>query len=138
MASHTVNGERVNDVQPGSRGFTLIELMVVMSVIALLLTIVVPRYFKGVDRAREAVLKEDLNQMRGAIDQFFADRGVYPSSLDELVERDYVRRIPEDPITESKTTWVIVAPRNADLSGVFDVKSGAPGVALDGSVYSDW
>ena len=81
---------------------------------------------------------EDLNRMRVAIDQFYADRGVYPSSLDDLVERDYVRRIPEDPITESKTTWVIVPPREAGLSGVFDVKSGAPGSARDGTAYSDW
>ena len=138
MASLTASGDGVNNGHRGRSGFTLIELLVVMSVIALLLTIAVPRYFQGVDRAREAVLKEDLNQMRGAIDQFYADRGVYPSRLDELVERNYVRRIPEDPITESSTTWVIVAPRDAELSGVFDVKSGALGVARDGSVYSDW
>jgi general secretion pathway protein G len=138
MALHTVNGDGVTSGRPCARGFTLIELMVVMSVIALLLTIAVPRNFQGVDKAREAVLKEDLNRMRGAIDQFYADRGAYPSRLDELVERNYVRRIPEDPITESKTTWVIVAPRDPDLSGVFDVKSGAAGVARDGSAYSEW
>jgi general secretion pathway protein G len=138
MALPTVNGDGVTSGRPCARGFTLIELMVVMSVIALLLTIAVPRYFQGVDKAREAVLKEDLNRMRGAIDQFYADRGVYPSNLEELVERDYVRRIPEDPITESKTTWMIVVPRSAELSGVFDVKSGAPGVARDGSAYSEW
>jgi general secretion pathway protein G len=138
MASRTVNGDGVMRKQGRSSGFTLIELLVVMSVIALLLSIAVPRYFQSVDKAREAVLKEDLSRMRGAIDQFFADRGVYPLSLDELVDRDYVRRIPEDPITESKTTWVIVAPRDPELSGVFDIKSGAPGVARDGSAYSDW
>ena len=138
MASRTVSGDGVMSEQARSSGFTLIELLVVMSVIALLLTIAAPRYFQGLDKAREAVLKEDLNRIRGAIDQFYADRGAYPSQLDELVERNYVRRIPEDPITESKTTWVIVAPRDAELSGVFDVKSGAPGVARDGSAYSDW
>ena len=133
-----MSGNGVKSAQPGWSGFTLIELLVVMSVLALLLSIAVPRYFQGVDKAREAVLMEDLNRMRVAIDQFYADRGVYPSSLDDLVERDYVRRIPEDPITESKTTWVIVPPREAGLSGVFDVKSGAPGSARDGTAYSDW
>ncbi len=119
-------------------GFTLIELLVVMSVIALLLTIAVPRYFHGVDKAREAVLKEDLSLMRSAIDQFYADAGAYPSELGDLVEKKYLRSIPLDPITESDTTWVIVPPREAELSGVFDVKSGAPGPAADGSSYSDW
>lgn len=118
--------------------FTLIELIVVMAIIALLLTIAVPRYFYGIDRAREAVLKEDLVQMRTAIDQYYADRGSYPERLEDLVERKYLRNIPQDPITESITTWVIVPPPAGAPGGVYDVKSGAPGTALDGSSYSDW
>ena len=119
-------------------GFTLIELLVVMAIIALLLTIAVPRYFHSTDRAREAVLKEDLVQMRNAIDKFYGDRGSYPDSLDELVERKYLRRIPADPITESVDTWVTVRPEESGKGAVFDVKSGATGTALDGTPYGDW
>ena len=119
-------------------GFTLIELLVVMSIIALLLTIVVPRYFHSVDKAKEAVLKEDLVQLRKAIDQFYADRGSYPSRLDDLVDKKYLRSVPVDPITDSSTTWIILPPPEPGASGVYDVKSGAAGVAKDGSNYADW
>ena len=118
--------------------FTLIELIVVMAIIALLLTIAVPRYFHGTDKAREAVLKEDLLQMRTAIDQYYADRGGYPERLEDLVERKYLRSIPQDPVTDSAATWVTVPPPDRTLGGIYDVKSGAPGTALDGSSYSDW
>jgi len=119
-------------------GFTLIELLVVMSVIALLLTIAVPRYFHSVDKAKEAVLKEDLMQLRSSIDQFYADRGAYPSRLDDLVDNKYLRSVPVDPFTESTTTWIIVPPRDPGMSGIYDVRSGADGVARDGSRYADW
>lgn len=119
-------------------GFTLIELMVVMAIIALLLTLAVPRYFNSVERAREAVLKEDLAQMRDAIDKYYGDRNQYPDALDDLVEKKYLRRIPPDPITDSAQTWVVVPPEDAAKGAVFDVKSGAPGTALDGTNYSDW
>ena len=119
-------------------GFTLIELLVVMSIIALLLTIAVPRYFHSVDKAKEAVLKEDLVQLRKSIDQFYADRGSYPSRLDDLVDQKYLRSVPVDPITDSKVTWIILPPLDPGMSGVYDVKSGAPGVAMDGSHYADW
>lgn len=119
-------------------GFTLIELLVVMSIIALLLTIAVPRYFHSVGKAREAVLKENLVQLRKGIDQFYADRGSYPSRLDELVDKKYLRSMPVDPITDSSTTWIIVPPTEPGASGVYDVKSGAGGVAMDGSHYGDW
>ncbi len=119
-------------------GFTLIELIVVMAIIALLLTIAVPRYFHSTEKAREAVLKENLAQMRTAIDQYFADRGAYPERLEELVEKKYLRRIPEDPITETVTSWVAQPPEDGKSGGIFDIRSGAPGTALDGSSYSDW
>jgi len=119
-------------------GFTLIELLVVMSIIALLLTIAVPRYFHSVDKAKEAVLKEDLVQLRKSIDQFYADRGTYPSHLADLVDKKYLRSLPVDPITDSSTTWIIVPPSEPGASGVYDVKSGAGGLALDGSYYGDW
>jgi general secretion pathway protein G len=119
-------------------GFTLIELLVVMAIIALLLTIAVPRYFHSTDRAREAVLKEDLAQMRNAIDKYYGDRGRYPDTLDDLVEKKYLRRIPVDPISENVQTWITVAPQEGGKGAVADVRSGATGTALDGTPYGDW
>lgn len=121
-----------------SHGFTLIELLVVMAIIALLLTIAVPRYFHSIDRAKEAVLKENLAQMRDAIDKYYGDRGRYPDRLDDLVEKKYLRRIPPDPVTESSVTWISVPPQPGEQGRIFDVKSGAPGAALDGTQYGDW
>ena len=120
-------------------GFTLIELLVVMAIIALLLTLAAPRYFQSVQRSREAVLKEDLHLMRDAIDKHYADTGKYPATLDDLVTKKYLRRVPVDPITESATTWVIVEP--PDKPGtrvVYDVRSGAPGKSLGGSPYGEF
>ena len=91
-------------------GFTLIELMVVMSIIATLLTLALPRYFHSVERSREAVLKQDLHIMRDAIDKYLADRGRYPQTLDELAEKRYLRSVPPDPITESSSTWITLPP----------------------------
>ena len=119
-------------------GFTLIELLVVMAIIATLLSIVAPRYFNSIDKAKEAVLRQDLSVMRDAIDQFHADTGSYPLSLDELVERLYMRRIPIDPLTDSDMTWVEVPPNNEEDEGVYDVHSGFAGQALDGSFYEEW
>ena len=121
-----------------SAGFTLIELIVVMAIIALLFTIAVPRYWHSTDKAREAVLKQDLAQMRAAIDQYHADRGKYPERLEDLVDRKYLRAIPQDPITQSTTTWIIVPPPDAVSGTVYDIKSGAAGAALDGRSYSEW
>jgi general secretion pathway protein G len=122
----------------GGFGFTLIELMVVMVIIATLLTIAVPRYFGSLDRSKEAVLKENLYQMRDAISKYYADRGKYPESLDSLMTDKYLRKIPLDPITESATTWVPVPPEDPQKGGVFDVKSGAPGKAIDGTEFANW
>jgi general secretion pathway protein G len=120
-------------------GFTLIELLVVMAIIALLLTLAAPRYFQSVQRSREAVLKENLHLMRDAIDKHYADTGKYPASLEELVTRKYLRRIPVDPITESATTWVIVDPPDKPGSRVlYDVRSGAPGKSLGGTPYGEF
>jgi general secretion pathway protein G len=109
-----------------------------MAIIALLLTIAVPRYFHSTDRAREAVLKEDLAQMRNAIDKYYGDRGRYPDTLDDLVEKKYLRRIPVDPISENVQTWITVAPQEGGKGAVADVRSGATGTALDGTPYGDW
>ena len=120
------------------KGFTLIELMVVMAIVALLLSIAAPRYFKGVDKAREAVLHENLLQTRQALDKYFSDNNKYPDALDELVNKKYLRTLPVDPITGSSDSWIIVAPDNADQGAVFDIRSGAPGMARDGTLYKDW
>ncbi|MGH7603993.1 MAG: type II secretion system protein [Gemmatimonadaceae bacterium] len=120
------------------RGFTLIELLVALAIIALLLSIAVPRYFGGVSRAEEAALKQDLALMRDAIDKHFADTGRYPAALEDLVTKKYLRAVPPDPITESTTTWVQVPPADARMGGVFDVKSGAPGNGADGRPYAQW
>ena len=119
-------------------GFTLIELIVVLAVVATLLTLALPRYFSSIDRAKEAVLKENLYLVRDAIGKHYADKGKYPESLDAMVSDKYLRKLPTDPITESTSTWVILPPEDLQKGGVYDVKSGAPGTALDGSAFGEW
>lgn len=122
-------------------GFTLIELLVALAVIALLLSIVTPRYFGSVSRTQETVLRENLHLMRDALDKFYSDAGRYPDALDELVAKRYLRSIPDDPITGSSATWVVLAPKDAkglEGKGVFDVKSGAQGTGRDGTPYEKW
>ena len=121
-----------------SRGFTLIELMVVMTVIALLISIAVPRYFNSVEKAKEATLKQSLSVMRSAIDKFYGDNERYPASINELVTKKYLRSVPMDPMTESTETWVTQAPSLDTSNAVFDIKSGAPGTAKDGTAYAEW
>jgi general secretion pathway protein G len=124
-------------------GFTMIELLVVVSLVIILAGIGMAQYKNGVVRAQEAVLREDLFRMRDVIDQFYADRQKYPQSLEELVEGQYLRAIPKDPFTGSADTWQPVEaepdPANpaAEL-GIVDVKSGSEKTALDGSKYSEW
>ena len=120
------------------KGFTLIELLVVLAIIATLLTIAVPRYFSSIDKSKEAVLKENLHQMRDAIGKYYADRGKYPESLQALATDKYLRSVPLDPVTDSATTWIVLAPEDPQKGGVYDVRSGAPGKALDGSEFSTW
>ena len=119
-------------------GFTLIELLVVMAIIATLLTLAVPRYFGSVERSKEAVLKQDLATLRDSLDKYYGDRGRYPDSLEDLVEKRYLRSIPVDPLTESKATWILVPPPDPAKGAVFDVRSGAQGQAPDGTSYGDW
>ena len=107
-------------------GFTLIEILVVMALIATLLSLALPRYFNQTERAKEAVLRQDLAVMRDAIDKYYGDAGAYPDTLNALVEHKYLRSIAVDPITGSNATWVTVAPADAAQGGVFDVKSGSP------------
>lgn len=125
-------------LKQAKHGFTLVELMVVMAIIALLLALAMPRYFNHLERSRETVLKQDLAVMRDAIDKYHGDRGHYPDSLEELVSARYLRMLPVDPITERPDTWQVVAPSGGEAGAVYDIKSGAPGTARDGSTYADW
>ena len=109
------------------RGFTLVELMVVLTVIALLLSVVVPDYVGRMKRAEEAVLQENLAVMRDALDKHYTDAGKYPANLEELVAKRYLRSIPRDPFTQSATTWVAVPPADPKSGGVFDIHSAAKG-----------
>jgi len=125
------------------RGFTLIELSIVISILIVLAGIGLAQYRNSVIRAREAVLKEDLFRMRDAIDQYYADKMMYPGSLDALVSEGYLRQLPDDPFTMSSSTWQTVPsepdPNNPTASpGVYNVKSGSEATALDNSKYADW
>lgn len=135
MASPIANGESSGGRKIRSTGFTLIELLVSLAIVALLLSLAVPRYFGRVEMAKETILRENLHQMRDALDKFYGDNGRYPETLQELVTKKYLRRIPPDPITDSEQTWVVTPPADRKKGGVFDIHSGAPGKAKDGSTY---
>jgi len=120
------------------KGFTLIELLAVMVIIALLLTIAAPKYFGSIDRSNEAILHQDLATMREALDKYYGDTGQYPDQLEDLVTKKYLRSIPRDPITETNTSWIVIAPTNDAKGSVYDIKSGAAGNGSDGTAYSDW
>lgn len=124
-------------------GFTLIEILIVITLIFVLAGIALIQYQKSVTRAKEAVLKEDLFRLRDAIDQFYADKNKYPQSLEELVTEKYIRAVPADPFTQSTETWQTVMSEPDPLNpsaqpGVYDIKSGYEGTALDGTSYSEW
>jgi general secretion pathway protein G len=125
------------------RGFTLIELMVVMAIISVLLAIALPIYQKSIIRAKESVLRNNLFTLRTMIDEYTIDKQKAPDSLQELVSEGYLRQIPQDPITGSSDTWRVImedTPVGGSTSspGVFDVRSGSDKTALDGTSYSDW
>jgi general secretion pathway protein G len=128
----------LRDAVRGSPGFTLIELLVALAVIALLLSIVAPRYFGSVSKTEETVLKENLHLMRDALDKYYSDSGRYPDALGDLVAKRYLRNIPDDPITQSSATWVALPPADLQKGLVFDVKSGAKGAGRDGKPYEQW
>jgi general secretion pathway protein G len=120
------------------RGFTLIELLVVMAIMALLLSIALPKYFDSVDYSKEVALKQNLQTMRYAIDRYRGDRGQYPATLQQLVEARYLREIPVDPYLETSTAWKTLPPPNSGDAGVYDVKSSAARTGRDGSLASSW
>jgi len=127
----------------GEPGFTLIELLVVVAIIGILAGVAVGQYRRSIIKAKEAVLKENLFRMRTAINQYFADKGRYPSDLHALVDDRYLRSMPIDPVTRSTETWQTTYAEldESDIStepGIEDVHSGADGYALDGTLYAEW
>jgi general secretion pathway protein G len=129
---------RIGNGKSAHRGFTLIELIVVMSIIATLLTIAVPRYWKSLERSKEAVLRQDLAVLRDAIDKFNGDLGHKPETFADLVAHSYIRSVPVDPFTKTTDAWVPTMSDDTDAPGIIDVHSGAQGVALDGTAFLAW
>ena len=123
-------------------GFTLIELLLSLLLVALLASLAVPVVSGGITKARESTLRADLYALRKAIDDFHADNGAYPKELDELVTKRYLRRIPPDPVTERRDTWLLVRAEadkaGAPAGGIFDVRSGSTEQASDGTYFKDW
>lgn len=148
MERNIVTGNRLGMSIAATRrrrcaGFTLIEVMVVMALIVTLASIGLTLYGNSVTRAKESVLKEDLFRMRDAIDQYYADKGKYPATIQDLVSDKYLRSIPADPFTNSADTWREIPsepdPQNPTAQpGVYDVRSGSDQTALDGTKYADW
>ncbi|HEU4460140.1 MAG TPA: prepilin-type N-terminal cleavage/methylation domain-containing protein [Methylibium sp.] len=121
--------------RPRCAGFTLIEMLVVMALLALLLTLALPHYFAGHERGKEAVLVENLRVSREAIDRFFADQGRYPDSLGELVQRRYLRTLPFDPVAGRSDAWLLLPPAPPERGQVADLRSGAAGAGRDGRPF---
>ncbi|MBZ5536875.1 MAG: type II secretion system GspH family protein [Acidobacteriia bacterium] len=125
------------------QGFTLLELLIVVSIIMILATVILPSYRQSITRAREAVLKDDLHNLRSLIDQYTVDKQKAPQSLDDLVTAGYIREIPKDPFTNSSQSWKVdfdnaVTNPGQTESGIIDVHSGANGTSIDGTAYISW
>ena len=121
-----------------ARGFTLIELLVVMTIVALLVSLAVPRYFGGLEKSKEAALRQTLAVTRDALDKYYGDNGKFPDTLDALVSKRYLRSMPVDPITESNSTWTMIAPEDPTKGGINDIHSGSQGVGRDGKPFREW
>lgn len=119
------------------RGFTLIELLVTLAIIALLLSVATPRYFRHIEKSKEQVLHSNLAILRDSLGKYYEDTGKYPSTLEDLVAKQYLKSIPMDPVTEKQDTWILIN-EGGTAGGIRDIKSGAEGTARDGSTFSSW
>lgn len=119
-------------------GFTLIELLVVLAIVAVLLTLAVPRYYNQIDASKETVLRENLKETREILDRFLGDTGRYPNGLQELVDRNYLRALPMDPVTMSATGWVLEKPPDGYKGEVFNLHSASNGIGKNGQPYAEW
>jgi len=134
---------RIRNGSAARRGFTLVELMIVMTVITIIISLAIPMYQKSIVRAKESVLRNNLFTLRTLIDEYTFDKQKAPQALDDLVREGYLRQVPLDPITGSSQTWhVVMEDSVASVSqsepGIFDVHSGATQTSLEGTAYSDW
>jgi len=121
-----------------TKGFTLIELLVVLGIVALLLTLAVPRFFPSIDGAKETILADNLRNTRAIVDQYRSDTGRYPESLEQLVEAKYLRELPFDPVVEARDAWILEAPPEGEQGGFSNLRSGAPGNDRHGRPYLEW
>ena len=121
-----------------NKGFTIIEMMTVIAIIGILATIAAPSFQRSVIRAKEASLRNSLFVLRDVLDQYYADHGDYPESLEVLTEKKYIRTVPKDPFTRSGDTWILISPEGADLSGIYDIHSGSDKISLYGMPYNEW
>jgi general secretion pathway protein G len=135
MELYTVNG----NFRLTQRGFTIVELLVVLSVIALLLSVITPRYLNKIEEGKEIALKQNLAVIRRGIDQYYSDQGTYPGQLNELVEKRYLRNIPDDPIAKTYE-WTIIKERDPEkgIEGIYDIKSTSQAIASDKRPYAEW
>lgn len=120
------------------RGFTLIELLIVLAIVAILTTLALPRYFQYIDSAKETVLLQNLRETREVIDKFYGDNGRYPESLEELVEKKYLRSVPNDPVADSSSAWIIEPPEEGAKGNVYNLRSGAEGSNKDGKSWAEF
>ena len=129
-------------VQMSKKGYTLLELMIVVAIAGILVSLAIPNFQQSAMKAKETALKQNLFTMRTVLDQYYSDRGDYPDSLDSLVEAQYLRSIPLDPFTKSSTTWAEIFEEQEEgddsPSGIYDIKSGSDAIAIDGTPYKEW
>lgn len=121
-----------------NKGFTIIEMLTVIAIIGILASIVAPSFQRSVIRAKEASLRNTLFVLRDVIDQYYADQGKYPETLEVLTEKKYIRSVPSDPFTHSNETWILIAPEGENLTGIYDIHSGSDKISLYGTPYNEW